>query len=218
MAAFRLALEQGADGVELDVRLTGTGDLIVCHDTTLERLAGGARVRIASTGLWALRQYDLGGGERVPLLADVLALMRWHFVNVEVKSDDVDVVPLVRAVIATLAWFRWRGPAVIVSSFEPRILTELRAHAPWLRRGLLLPVETMELADVTARARGVAPHAIHPHHSVCTPERVRTWRAQGLDVNTWTVDRDEDVRRVAIAGVTTIISNLPADAIAAMSG
>ncbi len=214
LAGFAAALSEGADGVELDVRCCATGELVVCHDATLARVARGAAVRIAGTGAWALRQWDLGGGERVPLLAEVWPLMRGRTVNVEAKPDDGDPDELARAVAQEVNGIAARGVDVIVSSFEPRVLEILRAVAPGIRRGLLISDDPWEAADGAARARHVMPHAIHPHHGACTPERVRAWHALGLAVNTWTVDAPDDVRRVVAAGVDGVITNRARETVA----
>src|SRR6266542_5407411 len=92
LASFRLALAQGADGVELDVRRCATGEVVVVHDEDLSRV-GGAPLRVADSPLGALRAVDLGAwagerfrGERIPLLAEVLEALPAAIVNVELKS------------------------------------------------------------------------------------------------------------------------------------
>ena len=91
LAAFELARREGADGIELDVRLDGSGKVIVLHDPTLTRVTGGADSRHAEDIPSAeLARLDLGSGERVPLLADVLTWAKEHGqrVNVELKSEQ----------------------------------------------------------------------------------------------------------------------------------
>src|SRR5262249_30121844 len=94
LAAFRLALDQRADGVELDARLCRSGEVVVFHDERLERLTG-ASGRVADTSWAELSRLEVHGGPtggssgRIPLLAEVLeALPRTAFVNVELKSED----------------------------------------------------------------------------------------------------------------------------------
>lgn len=214
LSSFAAALSEGADGIELDVRCCATGELVVCHDATLARVTHGAAVRIAGTGSWALRQWTLAGGEHVPRLADVWPILRGHTVNVEAKPDDGDLEQLVRSIACEVLGVAARGVDVIVSSFEPRVLDRLRAIAPGIRRGLLLSDDPWEAADGAARARNALPQAIHPHHSACTPERVGAWHALGMAVNAWTVDKPDDVRRVAAAGVDSVITNCTRETVA----
>src|SRR3954468_10133753 len=73
LAAFELARREGADGVELDVRLDASGEVIVLHDPTLTRVTQGKETRHAEDiSSPELARLDVGAGERVPLLADVL--------------------------------------------------------------------------------------------------------------------------------------------------
>ncbi len=208
LASFALARAAGADGVELDVRLCATGEVVCCHDVTLHRLAGAA-VRVRATSLATLRAWDLGRCHRLCTLDDALALWRTDgVVNVEIKSDDVDLAALVDATARTLA--RHPRTRVLVSSFSPFALEALRAVAPSVQRGLLLApsarVEAFAAAPEAWRAR---PHAVHPWHGDVTAARVSRWRALGLDVHVWTVDDDRRARALAAAGVTSVITNVP---------
>src|SRR5512140_2542862 len=97
LAAFRLALELGADGVELDVWRCATGEVVVHHDEDTRRVAGAALL-VPDAPLAALRALDVGAwkgerfrGERIPLLAEVLAALPAAVVNVELKSRGRDV-------------------------------------------------------------------------------------------------------------------------------
>jgi glycerophosphoryl diester phosphodiesterase len=93
MAAFELSRVEGADGVELDVRLDGSGRVIVLHDPTLERVTGGGEVRHAEDiSAREMARLDVGKGERVPTLAEVL---RWA------REHGQRVTPLLRVVVGT---------------------------------------------------------------------------------------------------------------------
>ncbi len=210
LEAFEAALRSGADGVELDVRTCATGEVVVCHDPTLSRLAGVA-MRVRATGYIALRTADLGGGARVPTLDAVLELCAHQgMVNVEVKSDDVDIGTLVPAVARVLG--RHTRNETLVSSFDPRILVSLRALRPGVRRGMLLPPRRrhpFESAAVLARLSDVAPHAMHPWHGDASAERIAWWRSLGLEVNVWTVDDPALALALRARGATTVITNQP---------
>lgn len=212
LRGFRTALQLGADGVELDVRRCGTGELVVCHDPTLARWTG-TDVRVARTSAFALRRYDLGDGQRIPLLSEVLAALPTAVINVEIKADDDDPVELARAVAHALRSDRKHRRRVIVSSFAPMALRALRTVAPDIPRGLLLHPDPGAQIAALAWLRETSPQAIHPHHGLCTPERVRDWHAHGLKVHAWTVDEPDDLVRVARAGVDAIITNRPAQAL-----
>src|SRR5512138_2488396 len=134
LAAFRLALEQGADGVELDVWRCGTGEVVVGHDEDTLRVSGVA-LRVPDAPLAELRALDVGAwkgeafrGERMPLLSEVLEAFPRAVVNVELKSSGGDL-RLAGATARVLA----RGAAagrVLVSSFDWRLVVAFRLAAP----------------------------------------------------------------------------------------
>ena len=93
LSAFELALEQGAHGIELDVKLTADGEVVVFHDPTIDRTTGG-QGRISQLTLAALRELDAGSsfsekfsGEKIPTLAEVFETIgRRAFINVELTN------------------------------------------------------------------------------------------------------------------------------------
>ena len=133
--AFRLALDQGADGVELDARLCGSGEVVVFHDARLERLTG-ASGRVADVPWSALARLEVRAGPRgaapgrIPLLAEVLeALPRTALINVELKCEDLAGTRVAPAAGALLAAGRHEDH-VVVSSFDPRCLLRLLLGSP----------------------------------------------------------------------------------------
>lgn len=213
LEAFRRARADGADGIELDVRLDGDGEVVVFHDETLRRLAGRTE-RVSSI---SLRDVRLLGGEEIPTLDAVLEEMRGLRVNVEIKAPRaLPPVGLVPAVLRVLA--RHGGVEVIVSSFNPVALLEVRVRAPDVPVGLLFHRDQARpLRDAWPR-HVLRPHALHPEHVLIHPPTVRAWKAAGLEVNVWTVDAPADVLRMARAGVDGIICNDPAAARRTLSG
>src|SRR5512132_273110 len=124
LAAFRLALEQGADGFELDVRRCATGEVVVGHDEDARRVSGVA-LRAVDVGAWKGEAFR---GERMPLLSEVLEAFPRAVVNVELKSSGGDL-RLAGATARVLA----RGAAagrVLVSSFDWRLVVAFRLAAP----------------------------------------------------------------------------------------
>jgi glycerophosphoryl diester phosphodiesterase len=100
LRAIEIAIAQGAEGIELDVRLCGSGEVIVLHDPDLQRVAG-VPLLAAASNYRALAACDLGDGARVPLLDDALSLVlrAGLFLNVELKADVPDAAALVAAVL-----------------------------------------------------------------------------------------------------------------------
>jgi glycerophosphoryl diester phosphodiesterase len=215
LAAFCLAAEQGADGLELDVWRCGSGEVVVHHDADTLRTAG-TRMRLDRASLGELRALDVGAwkgqafrGERIPLLAEVLEAVPSLVVNVELKAARFPDLGLPSAVVEVIREAR-AEERCLLSSFDLVLLKTLRVVAPELRSAVLLGKDaSAQLFDSFCRV-ALRPTAVHPHHSLATAERVRAWRARSLDVNVWTVDAAEEMRRVAEVGVTGIVTNRPA--------
>ena len=197
LAAFRRAIMLGSDGVELDVHATRDGGIVIYHDPEIPGLGPIARLELP-----AVRQARLRNGEPIPLLAEVLDLMRERDVWVEVKALD----PMWdQALLATLAG----GPAparYAVHSFEHAIIGRLGRLRPDLRRGVLLaeaipdPVGAMKVAGARtlwAERRLVDQALVDRVHA-----------AEGALI-AWTVNELSDLRRLAQLGVDGLCGNYP---------
>jgi glycerophosphoryl diester phosphodiesterase len=209
LAAFEEAAAQGADAVELDVRVCGSGEVVVVHDPDLTRATGGADPRAVAALRWdELRRVDLGG-ERVPLLAEVLALARARrlAVNIEMKRDVPDRPAVV---LATARLLRAWDPrhAVLVSSFDPVMLTSLAVMAPHVARALL--VHRSRYHDAALRlAPAVGSLAAHIERTIASPERIALLKRHARVVNVWTVNDPTEARDLAALGVDGLITDAP---------
>lgn len=208
LAAFRLAREQGADGVELDVMRCGTGEVVVFHDDDLERL--GKRAGLVRATPWdELRAVELGGGERIPLLEQVLEELGPLLVNVELKSSSRMRDDGLAAAVAALLRRHAARARALVSSFDPLLLGRFRLRAPDLATGLLF-AHDQELPLRRAWAAPILhPTALHPEAVLVDAERVRAWHARGYALNVWTVDDPAELRLLAALGVDGLITNRP---------
>lgn len=198
LAAFVRAWHLGADGVELDVRLTRDGALAVHHDP---RIRGAGK-------LAALDVRDLPA--HVPLLVDVLGACPGMTVNIEVKNlpteAGYDPHETAAQMVAGLVIETAMGDGAIVSSFWPRSLEAVVAVNPTIPTGLLLrkwanPSRGIEMA------RKAGCRALHPHRSSVTARLVDEAHAAGLRVNAWTVDDPASLAAMADCGVDAIITD-----------
>ena len=214
MVAFLGAMSAGADGVELDVRLCATGELVVFHDDEVDRLCEG-RGAVATKSWTELSDLKVAG-EPIPLLSEVLEQLPKARINVELKKHPLGLaLPLVRATIAAIE-AAGAQDRVILSSFDPRLLALLRVLAPGLPRGLLF-YEGQAFAMRRAwLAKALAVQARHPSQKLVTGHTMQKWTSAGYQVNTWTVDSPTKIRHLARLGVTTIITNDPKQALKAL--
>lgn len=215
-AAFELSRSEGAAGVELDVRLAKTGEIVVLHDVTLERVTGGADRRALEQLSWdEARQVDIGQGQRVPLLSDVLDWARTHdqLVNVEVKADVRRRRELVRGVARLLGRHPWGPEGVVISSFDPRFVWALARALPTIPSAFLFhtksPMARAAAMVGAATFSRMGARAVHPEHVLVTPQRMHAWRSKQALVGVWTVNDENRARDLAKLGVDYIVSDRP---------
>ena len=200
LAAFDLALDQGADALELDVRLTADGQPVVIHDPTLLRTAADARA-VAAVSACDLASLD--PAVRPPMLADVLdrygAATRWF---VELK----DTTPLCVDAVATALATRGLGRYAVVQSFDSGALRRMRGAMPSLAVAPLL-----WRAPGARRLRSIATFAtgIGVRYACVDLTLLMRARADGLAVRAWTPNATEDIARLAELGVDGVITDVP---------
>ena len=210
MPAFLGAREEGASWVELDVRLSSDGQLVVHHDPWY------------SGGLGVATSPADARPETVPLLAEALDACAGMGVNVEIKNTpgdlgdegvehSLEVVDLVVSLVTQ----RGSEQPIQISSFDEPTLARVRALAPDLPTAQLL-FDLSGDPEAVERAAEAGHGAINPWDPFVDEALVARCDALGLEINPWTVDDPERIRTLAVLGVTGIITNTPAAAIAAL--
>jgi len=213
LEAFRLAVEQGADGVELDAMVCASGEVVVCHDERLNRLAG-LDWEVRRTPLWKLRQVDVGTAlgfapARIPTLVEVVeALPPSFLINIELKNDRLDDRGLSHQV-ATLVRNACLQNRILISSFNPWCLWQVTQVEPRLRRGFLIDPDRWYLTQAHLLAPLVANHSVHLADQACTAGRVSQWLESGREVAAWTVDLPDRALELQQMGVLYCITNRP---------
>jgi glycerophosphoryl diester phosphodiesterase len=213
LEAFAGAVAQGADGVELDVMRCATGELVVCHDEWLDRLAG-LHWDVRATPWRQLKRLDVGSRlgfppARVPLLDEVFDLLPSHLaINVELKCITVDDRGLSLSV-AQRVHDRKLADRVFLSSFNPYCLVRVARAYPSLPRGFLIDPDLAWAPQAWFWLPVTALTSVHPHFSQITAERVNRWHARGWAVAAWTVDDVLEARRLRALGVEDLITNRP---------
>lgn len=198
-AAFRLAVDQGADGIELDVRRTADRHLVVHHDA---RLADGrAIIELTVEQLPA----------HVPDLASALDACTGAWVNLEIKNDpndpDFDPQRRLAAEVADLLSSRPEpSEQWLISSFDLATVDEVRIVAPRLPTALL--VLHADRSAIEA-AIGGGHRALHPWVHVLDRPSLDAAQAAGLEVNVWTCNDEERMRELIEWGIDGICTDLP---------
>ena len=217
LEAFRLSMEMGADGFELDVHMSRDGELVVIHDESVDRTTNGTglvrdltlaqlKTLDASCGMAAYR------GARIPTLGEVFDLIRdtRHIVNVEVKTDEW-FYPQIEEKCLALAKEKGVEDRVLYSSFNHYTLRRLRQLKPDAKLGMLFgdimirPWEYAEQLDVDY---------LHPMKmNIYVPGFSEGSAAAGYGVNMWTIN-DPETMALCLETGTGIITNYPDVAIA----
>jgi glycerophosphoryl diester phosphodiesterase len=210
LGAFAAALDDGAHGVELDTTLAGDSVPIVLHDDTLERTTN-TRGKPSDHDADELSHVDAGswfpgwGFEPVPRLDEVFRRMPdGAIVNVELKGPSPGFVSLERRVVDVIR-AHWPRVQVIVSSFHPAQLLEVRRLAPDLPIGLLLADDALLPLRTAWTAPLLVPDALHPPASLVTPSLVRQCKNAGLRLNVWAVRDEHEAARLLGLGVDGLI-------------
>ena len=197
LPAIRSAIAAGADFVEIDVRVTAEGVVIVLHDPTLQRLWG-LPVAVADVDLSTVQA--LGApDDRPPLLTEVLALFPGTSSTLLIDMDDPSLAePAYRVVAeartdASIAWCGHRDGMRIIRSLDP----EARIWMPWAGDRAPTPAEIEQLR----------PECINTEVLTMTAEMVEQIHDLGCSVTVWTVDDEFTMRWAKRIGVDTVTTN-----------
>lgn len=201
MAAFVGAREQRADWVELDVRRTADGELVVHHDPAL------ADGRVIAE----VRRRDLP--QRVPTLTEALAACSPMGVNVEIKNSlgepGFDGERRIAAEVVEVVLAAEPAVDVLISSFDFATIEAVKIADPGMATGYLV-LSFVDPVDAVARALDGGHTAVHPWTHTTDRAAVDRCREAGLLVNVWTVDEEDRIAELAMWGVDGIVTNRPA--------
>jgi glycerophosphoryl diester phosphodiesterase len=200
LEAFVAAREQGAHGIELDVRRTADGVLVVCHDALLDD----------GRAIGDTNHADLP--DHVPTLADALDVSEGMCMNVEIKNlpgdPDHVLAPLLVEDLVGMLTERDLAGSTLISSFHIDSVDQVRAQAPELRTGWLV-LDGAAVGSLVERTAAHGHQAINPHASLVDRGFVERSHAAGLQVMVWTVDDLQRAQELIDLGVDAIITNTP---------
>jgi len=202
LAAFRRALDQGSDGIELDVHTTADGELVVFHDADLSGRP------ICSLQAASILSHRLPNGETIPTLQQALDVITPHaiaFVELKGMPAEADDTLLTRFAEAP------RPDHCHVHAFDHRIIHRLTANRrlPTANAGVLSGSYTLDPAE-QVRAAGAA--ALWQHADLVDRPLAAQVHDAGVRLYAWTVDRPERMRQLIADGVDGICTNHPARA------
>ena len=215
LSAMKKALEHGARGIELDVQLTKDKQLVVIHDHHFKRLNKNVTGSINDYTLAEIKEIDVGSqvshefaGETLATLDEVLEMVPPDIVlNIEIKN-----IPLlhegIEDILVDCLAMNHREENIIISSFDHIALEKVQKRAPHLPIGLLFYYRFIRPWEY-AKQTGLDIYSIHPNAVYLDKELIDAFHAAGYKVFPFTVNREEDYRKLVEAGVDGVFSNNP---------
>lgn len=214
MLAFEKAIEAGADGIELDVHLTKDGEIVVIHDERVDRTSDGEGYIVDFT-YEELSKFDASasfagvyGFNKIPTLREYFELVKpveGFITNIELKTSINEYPGIEKAVLELIDEFNLED-RIIISSFNHYSIMRTKELNPRIKCGFLESSWIYNFGEYT-KTRGL--ECVHPHFISLNKESVAEIKSNGININTWTVNKEADVERLYSLGVDAVISNYP---------
>jgi glycerophosphoryl diester phosphodiesterase len=205
LESIQKALDLGVDGIEIDVHVCKTGELVVFHDFTLDRITDGTG-EIGKFSLSELKQLKVENLHSIPTLTEVLDLIdNKIFINIELKGEHT-ANPTCAVIKDYVDNKNWTVDHFIVSSFQEKELLDVFSCNPNIALGVLTKASVNQ---AVALAKRINAKAIHPNLALLSKDNVKQTQDQGYKVNVWTVNTKQAIARMKSYNVDAIISDFP---------
>ena len=226
--AFRLALEAGAGGLELDVHMTSDGHIVVIHDATVDRTTSGTGA-ISEMTIEELRRTDAGynfspdgggtrpyrgRGSKVPTLEEVLSEFPGVAVNIDIKAGSSGIEA---AVLGVIREANALGRVLVVSTLHSTVRrfrrisgSHVSTGASRWETGIFYLLSRLHLEWLTRPdydALQVPP--VHRGFPLVTPRFIAAAHSRGVRVDAWTINQPDEMRRLLDLGVDVIMTDRP---------
>jgi len=221
LAAYRLALEMAVDFVQMDVHRLRDGTLVAIHDPDVKRTTNG-RGRLAELTLPELKALDAGNwfnkaypekarpeyvGLKVPTLQELLDLIEKSSTGCYIEIKDPERYPPdLESKLLLLIQEKGLENRTRILSFSPESVSKIKRLAPTIQTAFLISRRWKNPVEATLR---VPADELALRHDLATGAIVHSAHESGLTVSVWTVDEEEDLKRMIRFGVDRIITNYP---------
>lgn len=199
------ALELGVDGIEIDVFRCASGELVVFHDQTLEKLTN-ATGYIEQLDLDSIRNIEVLNGFTIPTLEEVLNLINGSvMLNIELKGSQTAI--LTDQMLQTFFEKEtWSAEKILISSFdweELKLFYEVNQKVPI---AILTEDDPLDALPIAKELNAVA---INPNYKSLNKENLTKIHKKGLKIYPWTVNQPEEISALIALGVDGIITDFP---------
>lgn len=227
MPSFKLAVEEGADGLEIDIRTTKDGEVVICHDADLKRV-GGVDFTVSEHTWEELSKFSVHCpevfGEKykdqifVPRLEELLAYLTTNdaLLNIEIKQQpDREYGDIEKKTLALVEQYGLKD-RVFYSSFDHYILVKLKELDPTIKTAILY---SSPIYRAAAYAKELGCFATHPSMTGALQyDDLQFTRELGMDCNVWTINNTDNAKKLVELGATGIITDLPLETVRALRG
>lgn len=213
MLAFKEAVGLGVDGIELDVHLTKDNVLVIIHDEDIKRTCDGEGL-VRDFTYEQLKKFDASatfrgvyGFNGIPTLEEYFELVKDTDIitNIELKTGIFEYPTIEQRTIDMIRRYGLEKK-IILSSFNHYTVLRCEEIAPEIKRGFLSESWLIDYGKYTAANR---VQCCHPIHCFLSEQTVKEMHDVGCEINTWTVNEYEDIKRLADLGVDALIGNYP---------
>ncbi|AXO81260.1 glycerophosphodiester phosphodiesterase [Olleya aquimaris] len=205
LQSIQKAMDFNVDGIEIDVHVCKTGELVVFHDFTLDRLTNGTG-EIGKKTLSQLQNLQVEDQYTIPTLREVLQLIdNKLLINIELKGEGT-AIPTCNIIQELINDKKWSLDNILVSSFQQNELVDVFNYDSNIPLGVLTKASVNQ---AIVFAKTINAKAIHPSFSLLSKNNVQKAKEEGLLVNAWTVNTKQAIKRIKSYQVDAIISDFP---------
>ena len=215
LLAFKMACEtKGCDGIELDVHLTKDGEVVIIHDEQIDRTCVNGTGYVKDYTYEELKKFDVSykqakqyEPQRIPTLREYFTLAAHYDIitNIELKTGIFEYPGIEQKVWEIIQEYGMKDK-VIISSFNHHSVRRMKEICPDIKCGLLTESWLINPGEYVKKTKA---ECYHPFFLSLDEETVKEIKEQGIEINTWTVNQEEDIRKMIDLGVDAIIGNYP---------
>lgn len=215
IAAFEKAIQQKADGIELDVRLSKDSVPVINHDATINRTSNG-KGYIHSQTIDQLKQHDFGSHfskkfrkETIASLEEVLQLVQDQDIRLHIELKNGPIIPTdLESKVLSLIYQYNMEDRVVYSSFDHHSLQRLHQLDPQAKISLLFHINLLHFYDYVDHT-GLPIYGLHPNHFYVTEDMIAGAKARNMALNVYTVNNKKLALYYKAMGIDGLITNDP---------
>lgn len=200
MKAFDQAFQDGADGIEFDVRLTADNQMVIIHDALIDRTSNGFGL-VGKKSFQELLEFNFGKGEKIPLLEDVLKKYgneKWLNIEIKKQGFEKQLLKMLENLKITKNY--------VISSFQISVLQKINELNNEIPTALLYGVGRLNLPELIKK---IGCKGIHPKHTIVNRRLMGEARYYRLAVRAWTVDSPRKAWKLTKMRIHGLITNNP---------